>query len=190
MMKKMKVFRKMEIEVENYQVGDQIIVPLRGIGGFTATVQKVTDEGTLFLFDECVARKAMNENGENKGGYEESDLKKWIDTTLYMSFPEEMRDKMYGLTIPTVGQIVGFESEWNNENFEMDNEEQFPLMNERKNRIASFEGRIMQVWLRNATKERYSSNHFACVAGFGYASYFPASFTSGVRPEFWIKKGE
>lgn len=186
----MRVFRKMEIEVENYQVGDQIIVPLRGIGGFTATVQKVTDESALFLFDECVARKAMNENGENRGGYEESDLKKWIDTTLYMSFPEEMRDKMYGLTIPTVGQIVGLEGEWNNENLEMDNEEQFPLMNERKNRITCFKGQIMGVWLRNAAEERYSSGYFACMDGFGSKSSLHASLTFGVRPEFWIKKGE
>ena len=186
----MRVFRKMEIEAENYQVGDQIVVPLRGIGGFTATVQKVTDEGALFLFDECVARKAMNENNENKGGYEESDLKKWIDTTLYMSFLEEMRDKMYGLTIPTVGQIVGLEGEWNNENLEMDNEEQFPLMNERKNRIAFFEDRITWVWLRNATKKRYSSSYFVCMDGFGLECSLPASLTFGVRPEFWIKKGE
>lgn len=186
----MRVFRKMEIEAENYQVGDQIIVPLRGIGGFTATVQKVTDEGALFLFDECVARKAMNENGENKGGYEESDLKKWIDTTLYMSFPEEIRDKMYGLTIPTVGQIVGLENEWNNKDLEMDNEEQLPLMKDYKNRIACFEGRPALGWLRNATKKKFSSTCFARMSNFGLPAYNGASNSLGVRPEFWIKKGE
>ena len=186
----MRVFRKMEIEVENYQIGDQIIVPLRGIGGFTATVQKVTDEGALFLFDECVARKAMNESGDNKGGYEESDLKKWMDTVLLMAFPEELRDKIYGLTLPTVGQIVGHEDEWDNKNLEPDSDEQLPLMKECKNRIACFEDQLAWGWLRNATKEEFSSAVFALVANCGGTHYGTASYSRGVRPEFWIKKGE
>ena len=34
----------------------------------------------------------------------------------HLTFPEELRDKIYGLTLPTVGQIVGHEDEWDKNN--------------------------------------------------------------------------
>ena len=45
-----------------------------------------------------------------------------------MTFPEELRDKIYGLTLPTVGQIVGHKYEWDDKNLEPDIDEQLPLM--------------------------------------------------------------
>ena len=50
----MKVLRMREIEVKNYRIGDQIVIPLAEFGEFTATAQKITDKGTLFLFDDCL----------------------------------------------------------------------------------------------------------------------------------------
>ena len=168
----MKVLRKQEIETANIQVGDQIVIPLAELGEFTATVHKVTDEGVMFIFDEYVTCRPMNNCSTNKGGFEKSDLKKWMDTVLFMAFPEELRDKIYGLTIPTVGQIVGHEDEWDNKNLEPDSDEQLPLMKECKNRIACFEDQLTWGWLRNATKEEFSS------------------YSYGVRPEFWLVKQE
>lgn len=159
----MKVLRKQEIETANIQVGDQIVIPLAELGEFTATVHKVTDEGVMFIFDEYVTCRPMNNCSTNKGGFEKSDLKKWMDTVLFMAFPEELRDKIYGLTIPTVGQIVGHEDEWDNKNLEPDSDEQLPLMKECKNRIACFEDQLTWGWLRNATKEEFSSAGFALV---------------------------
>lgn len=152
----MKVLRKQEIETANIQVGDQIVIPLAELGEFTATAHKVTDEGVMFIFDEYVTCRPMNNCSTNKGGFEKSDLKKWMDTVLFMAFPEELRDKIYGLTIPTVGQIVGHEDEWGNKNLEPDSDEQLPLMKECKNRIACFEDQLTWGWLRNATKEEFS----------------------------------
>lgn len=110
----MKVLRKQEIDTANIQVGDQMVIPLAELGEFTVTAHKVTDEGVMFIFDDYVTRRPMNNRDTNKGGFEKSDLKKWMDTVLFMAFPEELRDKIYGLTIPTVGQIVGHEDEWDN----------------------------------------------------------------------------
>ena len=107
----MKVLRKQEIDTANIQVGDQMVIPLAELGEFTATTHKVTDEGVMFIFDDYVTRRPMNNRDTNKGGFEKSDLKKWMDTVLFMAFPEELRDKIYGLTLPTVGQIVGHEDE-------------------------------------------------------------------------------
>ena len=186
----MKVLRKQEIETANIQVGDQVIIPLAEIGEFSATAHKVTDEGIMFIFDEYIIRRPMNSKNTNKGGFEKSELKKWMDTVLLMAFPEELRDKIYGLTLPTVGQIVGHEDEWNNNNLEPDTDEQLPLMKERKNRVAYFKNDSSWGWLRNATKEEVSSAYFAGVNGYGVTHYYNASGSYGVRPEFWLVKQE
>ena len=186
----MKVLRKQEIETTNIQVGDQIVIPLAELGEFTATAHKVTDEGIMFIFDEYVTCRPMNNRSTNKGGFEKSDLKKWMDTVLLMAFPEELRDKIYGLTLPTVGQIVGHEDEWDNKNLEPDSDEQLPLMKECKNRIACFEDQLTWGWLRNATKEEFSSARFANVDHNGVTYCNFASYSRGVRPEFWLVKQE
>lgn len=186
----MKVLRKQEIETTNIQVGDQIVIPLAELGEFTATAHKVTDEGVMFIFDNYITCRPMNNRSTNKGGFEKSDLKKWMDTVLLMAFPEELRDKIYGLTLPTVGQIVGHEDEWDNKNLESDSDEQLPLMKECKNRIACFEDQLTWGWLRNATKEEFSSADFALVGYIGRAGYYCASRSCGVRPEFWLVKQE
>lgn len=186
----MKVLRKQEIDTANIQVGDQMIIPLAELGEFIATAHKVTDEGVMFIFDDYVTRRTMNNRNTNKGGFEKSDLKKWMDTVLFMAFPEELRDKIYGLTLPTVGQIVGHEDEWDNKNLEPDTDEQLPLMKECKNRIACFEDQLTWGWLRNATKEEFSSAHFDYVYYNGTASCSVASYSLGVRPEFWLVKQE
>ena len=144
----------------------------------------------MFIFDDYVTRRPMNNRNTNKGGFEKSDLKKWMDTVLYMAFPEELRDKIYGLTLPTVGQIVGHEDEWDNKNLEPDTNEQLPLMKKCKNRIACFEDQLAWGWLRNATKEEFSSARFAVVGRGGLADCYYASSSRGVRPEFWLVKQE
>ena len=186
----MKVLRKQEIDTANIQVGDQMVIPLAELGEFTATAHKVTDEGVMFIFDDYVTRRPMNNRDTNKGGFEKSDLKKWMDTVLFMAFPDELRDKIYGLTLPTVGQIVGHEDEWDNKNLEPDIDEQLPLMKECKNRIACFEDQLAWGWLRNATKEEFSSARFAGVGNGGDADCYGASASLGVRPEFWLVKQE
>ena len=179
----MKVLRKQEIETANIQVGDQVIIPLAEIGEFSATAHKVTDEGIMFIFDEYITRRPMNSKNTNKGGFEKSELKKWMDTVLLMTFPEELRDKIYGLTLPTVGQIVGHEDEWDNNNLEPDTDEQLPLMTERKNRVAYFKNDSSWGWLRNTTKEEVSSANFANVNNNGNTNYNNASNSNGVRPD-------
>lgn len=181
----MKALRKQKIETANIQVGDQMVIPLAELGEFTATAHKVTDEGVMFIFDEYVTCRPMNNCSTNKGGFEKSDLKKWMDTVLFMAFPEELRDKIYGLTIPTVGQIVGHEDEWDNKNLEPDSDEQLPLMKECKNRIACFEDQLTWGWLRNATKEEFSSATFALVNYFG----FPPTPTLRTLVEFVRNSG-
>lgn len=139
---------------DSIEVGDQIEIPLEGLGTFTATVHKVTDDKVLFIFDDYVTRRPMNNENTNKGGYDESDLKDWMEVELFNKFPQEFRKRMTDLTIPTVGQMFGWDDEWNCNIFERDNDEQLPLMKLRRNRVAYYNNECMWGWLRNATKKK------------------------------------
>ena len=101
-MSKMAVLRMIQMETENVQIGDKILVPLTGFGEFFATAHKITNEGVLFVFDDYVTVRPMNKTNTNKGGFENSDLKKWMDTVLLEAFPDQLRDRISKLTIPTV----------------------------------------------------------------------------------------
>ena len=182
----MKVLRKQEIicSYDEVQVGDQININLTGLGEFTATAQKITDKGIVFLFDDCVADRPMNNDYTNKGGYKKSDLCEWINTELLNAFPDEIKSRIINLTIPTYGQMFGHDNFY--DNFEPDEDEQFPLMKKRKNRVADFKDDYEWYWMQNATKKKVSSAVFACVSSGGGASCSGASPSSGVRPVFLL----
>lgn len=179
---------KQEYDFSKTKVGDKITVNLEEMGKFEATAHEVTDNNVLFIFDDYIAERPMNEKPTNEGGYEKSDLKKWIDSYLYNSFPLELKTRMLELTIPTVGQMIGWDDEWDKEHFEPDGDEQLPLMKKRRNRVAYFNNECEWGWLRNAMKKEYSSAGFANVANGGYAAYSYASVSGGVRPAFRVVK--
>ena len=168
------------------KVGDKLMVPLGKLGNFTATVQKITNNKVLFIFDDYVVKRPMNEDGGNAGGYSKSDLKKWIDTELYNMFPAVLKQRMTGLSIPTLGEICGWDDEWDRNHIEADGDEQLPLMKQRRNRVAYYNNDCAWGWLRNATKKEFSSALFAYVVIRGTANYAGASNSRGVRPEFWL----
>ena len=153
------------------KVGDKMMVPLGKLGNFTATVQKVTNNKVLFIFDDYVAKRPMNEDGGNAGGYSQSDLKK---------------QRMTGLSIPTLGEICGWADKWDRDHIEADGDEQLPLMKQRRNRVAYYKNDCEFGWLRNATKKEFSSARFAFVSNDGGTSCGTASSSNGVRPEFWL----
>lgn len=173
---------------EDFRVGDRMVISLGNLGTFTATAQKIVDGKVLFIADDYVAKRPMNENGSNEGGYEKSDLKKWIENDLFMMFPKALRSRISGLSIPTLGEICGWDDKWDREHIEADNDEQLPLMKQRRNRVADYDNEFEWGWLRNATKEEFSSAYFAIVDGFGGADSDYASDSLGVRPEFWLVK--
>lgn len=169
-----------------FNIGDKMMVPLGKLGNCTATVQKVTNNKVLFIFDDYVTKRPMNEDGGNAGGYSQSDLKKWIDTELYNMFPAVLKQRMTGLSIPTLGEIYGWADKWDRDHIEADRDEQLPLMKQRRNRVAYYKNDCEFGWLRNATKKEFSSAGFAVVLSNGGADYYGASNSSGVRPEFWL----
>ena len=77
---------------DSYKVGDRIEINLDGFGVFTATVQKVTEDSVIFMFDDCIAVMPMNSTHTNEGGYERSGLCYWIKYVLREAFPEDVSD--------------------------------------------------------------------------------------------------
>ena len=181
------------MKANNFEVGDRITVKLKDFGKFTATAQRVYDDGkTLFLFDNCVAEHEMNENNSNFGGFYESDLCKWMNTEFVKSFPVKLLDRMIYtdeehrclLRIPTRKEMFG-EDEYS-QYYEPDNEEQFELMQDKKNRVCSLPNdEYAWYWLMNAHLR--SSSTFADVGNLGRAYTNGASGSDGVRPVFLIK---
>lgn len=197
----MKVLKKQELITEGIQIGDQININLTGLGQFTATAQKITDKGIVFLFDDCVADRPMNNYYTNKGGYKKSDLCEWINTELLNAFPDEIKSRIINLTIPTYGQMFGHDNLY--DNFKPDEDEQFPLMKKRKtrkkgsgnwgcgsvytyHRVADFKDDYEWYWMQNATKKKVSAGGFAVVGYGGDADCVAASFSFGVRPVFLL----
>ena len=101
-------------------------------------------------------------------------------------FPKALRKHMTGLTIPTLGEICGWGDNWDKEHIEPDGDEQLPLMKQRRNRVAYYNNECSSGWLRNAMKKEFSSANFAVVSADGSTFYLAASYSSGVRPEFWL----
>lgn len=175
-------------DLKDAEVGDKTTIKLDGLGEFAVTVHKVTDDKVMLIFDDYVAERPMNELCTNKGGFEDSDLNKWLHTEFVKALPYSIRARLTDVTIPTVGEMFGWYDEWDRNHFEADNDKQLPLMKQRRNRVAYYNNECEFGWLRNATKKEFSAAYFASVGGCGDTSYNYASYFFGVRPEIWLVK--
>lgn len=177
------VIRKTATRSKEILTGDQIQVKK-----YTATCQIITPKGALFLLDQYLDQAyPMNEENTNRGGYEASDLRKKLQSADILALFEDYRDRMQPfdngdlLRLPFFGEIFGSEGA---EYFEPDGCEQWPLMKDRKNRIAFRDNSWEWGWLQN--KRKGSATLFCLVAAHGLANSWYASTSFGVRPAFLI----
>lgn len=179
----MKTLRKQEVtiqEANEFKVGDQIEV-----GKYTATCQKITRKGALFLLDQYLGTAyQMNHENTNEGGYEASDLRKELQKEEVLDIFGSVRDMMVPfkngdlLRIPYAEEFFG-----DDDDYEPSGKKQWSLMKDRRNRIAIREGDAYEWgWLQNKVKS--SSASFANGDGYGNTDYGNASDSSGVRPVF------
>lgn len=175
-------------DLKDAKIGDKTTIKLNGLGAFTATVHKVTDNKVMLIFDDYVAKRPMNEFDTNIGGFEASDLNKWLHTEFVRALPYSIRTRLTNITIPTVGEMFGWDDEWDRNHFEADNDKQLPLMKQRRNRVAYYNNECEFGWLRNAANKEFSSGLFAGVDDSGDTYRLGASDSNGVRPEIWLVK--
>lgn len=176
----MKVYRKVKMKTNHIEVGDQIKIKLKGYGTFTATAQKADIIGkeycVLFLFDNCIDRHCMNETDTTEGGYEESDMNKYLNTEILDAFPDKIRDLMEPFDVKHTYLRLLSENE-------VFSDDALPLMQDVKNRVCSdTDGCRARWWLRDVA----ASTTFALVYSAGIAARNYASNSLGVRPAFML----
>lgn len=193
----MKVYRTSEVLAGGrYEVGD--IVSYTMEDGEEVEALAVKEEfdkhGNLcmvFMLLDCLKEECrMNRDDTNDGGYEESYLREQLRTEYLERFPSSLRLNMVPfkngdlLRIPTEREIFG-ENRYGEE--EPDTVEQFEAMKKRRNRMAldGSNGETQAYWLQN--KRVGSATTFCYVSSTGYASYFSASYSCGVRPLYRIR---
>lgn len=190
----MKVKRNMAVEVEQFEVGDIIKFKLTDGEKVQAMAVKETSKGMLFMLVDCLAKEypmftSLEDMTEDYFTYENSDLRKALNSEIIARFPEKIRSRMVTLDngdmlrIPTEREIFG-ENVYGQE--ESDTVKRFKPMKKRRNRIAfqGKEGAWEWYWLMNRHKD--SASRFAHVSGNGYAYYYNASNPLGVRPVFLL----
>lgn len=190
----MKVKRNMMVDVELFEVGDIIKFKLNDGEKVQAMAVKETSKGMLFMLVDCLAKEypmftSLEDMTEDYFTYENSDLRKALNSEIIARFPEKIRSRMVTLDngdmlrIPTEREIFG-ENVYGQE--ESDTVKRFKPMKKRRNRIAfqGKEGAWEWYWLMNRHKD--SASDFASVFYAGNASCDPASYPLGVRPVFLL----
>ena len=193
----MKVYRTSEVLAGGkYEVGD--IVSYTMEDGEEVEALAVKEEfdkhGNLcmvFMLLDCLKEECrMNRDDTNDGGYEESHLRDQLATKYLEKFPAALRLNMVPfengdlLRIPTEREIFG-RNIYGEE--EPNTVEQFEPMKKRRNRMASdgLNGETQAYWLQN--KRVGSATSFCYVNYTGFASYYYASNSYGVRPLYRIR---
>ena len=131
----------------------------------------------------------MNYENTNEGGYEASDLRKELQKNSVLEIFDPVREKMVPfkngdlLRIPYAEEFFG-----DVDSYEPSGKKQWPLMEDRKNRIAIREGEAYEWgWLQNKLKS--SGTYFADVSSLGGARSTGASDSGGVRPVLRLRLG-
>lgn len=187
----MKLFRTNEIETNEYKIGDVISFTLTDGEGVEAMAVKQEQDSMLFCFVDCLKKEyRMNRKATNEGGYFASDLRDILNGKILNRFPAELRSRLLPLEngdllrLPSEREIFGDNPFGKNE---PESVKQWEPMKDLHNRIAfqgSNTGTWEWYWLQNKVKG--SAANFARVYTDGYASYYVASGSNGVRPAFKI----
>lgn len=184
----MNLIRKMEMDINDIQIGDQIKIPLKDFGIFTATAHQITKDSAIFMFDDCFTKRQVNSEASNKGGFEKSDLKKWLNQDLTRAFPENIRSQISDITLPSISQICGKKCCINTIDvkraFEDDGDEPFPLMDDIRNRVGCLDKNLVWMWLRNVPK--FADNSFAAFSRVDAVCMDFADSHNGIRPVFTL----
>ncbi|MCC8043883.1 MAG: DUF6273 domain-containing protein [Clostridiales bacterium] len=176
----MRIKRTIGIKTDEYMIGAVIAFKLKTGEKVQAMAMERIGNSTLFLLVDCLNDEAqMNATNTTEGGYEKSDLRKWLNKEVLSQFPTKIRKRMVQLengdylSIPAKANIFGTADK-----------ECWEPMKKRRNRIA-YHGKDEELewyWLRDVV----SASGFANVSNNGNASYGSASGVNGVRPFFLI----
>ena len=173
------VKRNYKVVTNVFAIGDQIILA----DGFTATCQKITHGGTiaLFLLDQYLDEAKTHEDAQAYMN------KIFTESSIFYSIKEHVIPFKSGnaLRLPYAEEFFG-PLDW----VVPSDKEQWPLMKDRRNRIASRKDEEYEWgWLANRHHKEYSLL-FAGVNCFGDSYKFLHSSAYGVRPVFRLRNAD
>ena len=179
---------------------DEFIIPLKNGEIATAVFGGYVKGGRRrFVLKDCIGEPhVMNKQPTNKGGYMNSELRRYVLDELLPLFPDALRSAFIPRTmsefidgkareytdtlwIPSAADVLGDAA---GDYWEADpSGEQLRIFERERDRVKEVAGKgTYPWWLRSAY--RNSSNPFAYVGTFGDVYYSYADFSLGVAPGF------
>ena len=171
--------------VDEWEKGDIIRFTLLTGERVEAQCQLVDDEGAVFCLTHCLdEEQPMNGENTNEGGWDESELRNYLNTKILEEFPKALLNRMKPiyeddlLTLPSIEDIFG---EWDFDRWEPKEgaEPNWPLMKYRQYRAKG-----NWYWVRSALYNDATS--FCYVDTNGDANNLYASSSFGLAPAFRI----
>ena len=173
--------------IKHYEVGDVLDFQQEGKEHIKVLLVDRQANGMFVGYSvDCLSElKPMNEEDSNRGGYDASDLCKYLNSNEFMNIlPDRLRDRVEAVRIPFVEEMFGSDDDYEDIDVTV---KQLELMKARRNRIA-FHGcdsnNWCWYWMMNRRKD--SAAYFANVNSLGDAYYDLASSANGVRPVFLL----
>ena len=187
-------------------VGDELQVELKtgeAVAFQLADLCMGTGGRPCFILKECLKdEKPMNKTNTNKGGWEKSFMREWLNETIFHQLPDELqaivmprviKQKLGSKTVETVDKLwlpsctemFGAERARNWAPADAEDEQQLQLYKTERSRVKECgdEG-TWWYWLRSPSGSDSAS--FCSVNSNGYAYYYIASFSYGVAFGFCL----
>ena len=171
-------------DVKSLEIEDRIEVEYKG-NVYEAIAIDIQNGEALFLFDECIDTAPMNETDTTRGGYEASEMRKFLQDAFHeMKFPDLIKSNLTPfengdfLQLLSLQEVAGLDEKFH------ETKGQIPYFYNEKNRVSEYRGETCLWWLRSVV----SAARFANVTYNGLATnVHHASAALGVRPAFKIR---
>lgn len=181
--------------------GDKIPITLKNGEDAVLVIGHDQNGKAYFVFEDCINEEHyMNESWTNKGGWEASDMRKWLNSYVYDLLPDEIQKVIVPTTITQIIDKKRSESE--NNLFLLSKTQVFG-----KGDYSKFEPEDTQIDIFAAEKSRVkergdhgtwfwwlgspydgSANRFCSVGNSGGAGFSNAGISRGVAPSFCISE--
>lgn len=181
-----------------FSVGDTITGELKDSREFTVEVAAINpyEQNTVALvFKDIVDYNCMNKERTNKGGWRDSDMRKWLNEEFIELLPDDLREVIKERTIVQKQdgvELMSTDKLWLPSHTEVFGDDyptdvgdvQFDLFKDQRKKVKSNSGSSAWRWGRSPSYDDY--NFFCYVTTNGDATDRRAYLSGGVAPAFVI----
>lgn len=170
-------------------VGDIISIMLKNgekMRIAVAGINTYKENEVLFAFKDILSKEApMNEDWTNEGGYEASDMAKYLDTEIFDLLPDDLQAVIkerrgHKLWLFSRREVFGEDGRY----ICPEDDVHIPYYQDSKNRVKLRDGESDWWWL--ASPYAADATSFCRVNYYGYSNFSGASISLGVAPGFCI----